>query len=98
MQGVRSPILRVLTAFDQTSILEFIQEGYQPTWQDGEPATKLLLTEARRGSDDSEDPRVRACQAQLCQPFAKLSRCVGPDLRQQERRGPCAPRDCAWFL
>jgi len=97
VQRVRSPVRWVLAALDQASFLEFVQEGNQLAGQDGQPASKLLLAETWGRCDQPENAGVRAEQAQAFQPFAKLTRSVRSDLRQQERGGSPKFRLCMGF-
>ena len=87
VQRVGPPVCRILAAFDQASLLEFIQKRNELAWQNGQAAAKLLLAQPGGQSDQPENARVRTIQAQACQSFAKLVRGMCSYLRQQERRG-----------
>lgn len=60
MQRIRPPICCILTTFDETSFLEFIQQGNQLAWQNGQAAGQLLLAESRGQCDQPKNARVRA--------------------------------------
>jgi len=59
MEGVEPPVLRVWFPLDKFSLLEIVQNGYQPAGMDLQLRGKFLLADPRRNAQESQDSGVR---------------------------------------
>jgi hypothetical protein len=58
MEGVQAAVLRVWLPFNEFSLLQIVEDGYQPAGVDSQPRGQFLLADARRLAQEPQDSRV----------------------------------------
>ena len=82
----------MLPALNESFFLKFIQERHKAARKNCKALPEFLLTKPWRLGDKPKYAGVGATQPQAGEPFAKLTRSVCSDLRQQKRSRTSAPR------
>jgi hypothetical protein len=59
MEGVQPAVFGVWLPFNKFSLLQIVQDGYQPAGMDPQSCRKFLLAEAGSHAQESQDSRVR---------------------------------------
>jgi hypothetical protein len=59
MEGVQAAVLGVWLPLNEFSLLQIVQDGYQPAGVDSQPRGQFLLADARGVAQESQDSRVR---------------------------------------
>ncbi len=86
VEGIHTPVLRVVATLDEPSLLELVHEDDEPARNDRQHRRELLLAEPRPGRDGANDPGVRARELERRELLPEPSRCVPTDLSEQEGR------------
>lgn len=91
MQRVKAPVFRVVAALEHPAILELVNEGDESARKHPQHGRQFLLADARASCNSTQDPRLRRNQANFGESLREARGSVGPNLREQERRGTWVP-------
>jgi hypothetical protein len=91
LERVDAAIIFGGVAFEETTLLEFIQDGYEAAGEHAQVFGKLLLRKTRRSSNHAQNTRMMGHESKRKQPLRKARRSVRSDLGKQ-KRGELAAR------
>jgi hypothetical protein len=96
-----APVLGIVASLEETSFLQFVEQGHEPARDHAEQRCECLLTDSRASRKDPKDSGVRGSKLKLLKALGEPRRRVRPHLSQEKRcrsRMPCRASDVASSL
>jgi len=86
VEGIEAAVAGIGSALDETAFFEVIENRHEATGVDAELGGKLLLAEAGRHTEETQNAGVRRGKVQNLQSFRELRRGIGSELGKEKCR------------